>query len=1228
MLVPSAFLPLLGRFFLVFAITFGFSVASAETIINAGHDGDFYHNADELHTRLSNPETDHPGLTLLTPTRGAVSYVTAGRVIGNASLAYHHPWTGSSNLVSIMRYWFMNSQSYANVAYNQYRGNNAYWYPEHRDHDARDNHHAMTPCVTNSQGSSGSEMDEVKKFLWTLAAFQSDTKQTLSDNGLLMPTVQMIMRRTRVADDAEYLTGKAHQNAYNNYSNADAMKLMAAAMPADSVPPMVQLDVIDDTFTGVRGKDILQYSTNQRLYETPVSVSRLWKNLNYTNKIILSAENSFDINGRSLSYHWSIIRGDPAHVRITPQNAEGSVVEIEIDYHPETVIEGTTIKTNVVSVGAFVHNGVYYSAPGFVTSYTMPSEVRNYDQASGRLLDVSYIDRTAQELMPNINGYPQGWEKDVFHYDGDGKLSGWTRTDQGADYEFTPEGYQVITSDGDGKPELVQEVSYSTDWSGTLPRSKWVLSGEPFLYESGGKDTEDPSTPTNLLASSLTKDSFRLSWDASSDNIAVAGYRLDVALDNQFNTLLDNYRNLDLGGITTKIILGLNPSTQYFARVRAYDHSGNISDYSATLSTTTSDGASEDDDKDGVLNGSDCAPLDASRWRNKAYPDEDQDGIRENAVLITFVCFGSTLPAKATLSENGPDNCPTMQNGDQKDFDKDKIGDVCDDNRDGDARKNSEDCAPLDPDAWRTIAYLDADKDGVRETSKEQSVACYGQSPAQGFTSTENGPDNCPKTANSSQQDSDGDGIGDACDVPDPEPRKDPLTITGVWNGYQEQINVVECSSGSSESMVMTLSVIDSQTNLVGERSIELAGYGTTHSILNDYEIVNLYGTYAVSLEATEDAARLVRCRTLFYRHAVENDERQLEYVYAIPAGGLLSGTSSGLYNSMNPEGPDGLPVFNWLSVFNPGDKPLSASVEVYTHDGDLDAERSYRIENLARGDRQDSALGHPAGKTTGMYRIVPDDPEQLYGAFLNRYSRRDAQTFNFAFSLLAKKGLNDSGPVSASTMGPALNWGEIANLSSAEAEVEIEVFSREKVKLFSETRRIVAGAQYHLFLNEHLGEWAVGYFRVRVLSGGSNEGTLLVQSLYYGYAPAQAGRIAWSYASQASSSASSDVRGLAVPINTFYQAANWLKLFNPTEEEVEVGISIYAMNGDEISSRNDRITLVGSADIALHEEVGPNFAGMVRLESALSIQAEVLRVLPLKEAGSTETGYITNIVP
>ena len=92
-------------------------------------------------------------------------------------------------------------------------------------------------------------------------------------------------------------------------------------------------------------------------------------------------------------------------------------------------------------------------------------------------------------------------------------------------------------------------------------------------------DTQAPSVPTGLAASAITTSSFTLSWNASTDNVAVTGY------DVYNGALKVNTSNITA---TTFNITGLSPNTSYSMTVRARDAAGNES-VSTSLSVTTND---------------------------------------------------------------------------------------------------------------------------------------------------------------------------------------------------------------------------------------------------------------------------------------------------------------------------------------------------------------------------------------------------------------------------------------------------------------------------------------------------------------------------------------------------------------------------------------------------------------------------------------------------------------
>jgi chitodextrinase len=89
-------------------------------------------------------------------------------------------------------------------------------------------------------------------------------------------------------------------------------------------------------------------------------------------------------------------------------------------------------------------------------------------------------------------------------------------------------------------------------------------------------DTTAPSVPTGLASSNITTTGFRVSWNASTDNVGVTGYNV--------------YRNGTYIGTTTGTFFnftGLTKITSYNITVLAFDAAKNRSAQSAALAVKT-----------------------------------------------------------------------------------------------------------------------------------------------------------------------------------------------------------------------------------------------------------------------------------------------------------------------------------------------------------------------------------------------------------------------------------------------------------------------------------------------------------------------------------------------------------------------------------------------------------------------------------------------------------------
>jgi uncharacterized protein (TIGR02145 family) len=93
-----------------------------------------------------------------------------------------------------------------------------------------------------------------------------------------------------------------------------------------------------------------------------------------------------------------------------------------------------------------------------------------------------------------------------------------------------------------------------------------------------------PWAPEALPATDITPLTFMANWEASN---GADGYKLDVATDIAFTSYVAGYQNKDVGNVVSHIISGLNPFTNYYYRLRAYNDI-DISLNSNVITTKTS----------------------------------------------------------------------------------------------------------------------------------------------------------------------------------------------------------------------------------------------------------------------------------------------------------------------------------------------------------------------------------------------------------------------------------------------------------------------------------------------------------------------------------------------------------------------------------------------------------------------------------------------------------------
>jgi len=206
----------------------------------------------------------------------------------------------------------------------------------------------------------------------------------------------------------------------------------------------------------------------------------------------------------------------------------------------------------------------------------------------------------------------------------------------------------------------------------------------------------------------------------------------------------------------------------------------------------------DDADGDGVSDASDNCPFVA----NRDQADSDGDGVGD----ACDNCVNTPNPDQSDINGNGQgdacdpdidgdgvpnaqDNCPTVPNKNQANHSSTTMGDACNPDIDGDGIPNAKDNCPLIANPDQTLpadasgCTTDLDGDNVADQYDNcQDVknpdqkdtdgdglgdACDPDMDNDGIPNVDaagNPKDNCPLVANPDQLDSDNDGIGDACD--------------------------------------------------------------------------------------------------------------------------------------------------------------------------------------------------------------------------------------------------------------------------------------------------------------------------------------------------------------------------------------------------------------------------------------------------------------------------------
>ncbi len=232
---------------------------------------------------------------------------------------------------------------------------------------------------------------------------------------------------------------------------------------------------------------------------------------------------------------------------IVQADTTGDTVNIDI---PQATLPNTDVVVN--------------GAPEYSSTMPVTNALLTFtDGSNGGVADMM-IDATKLELAITNPGV--GVHSGIFNFpDAAG----------GAIVTFTDTGDDVVIS---GQAHSIWKKEFP---AGTITLGGNEGAGNSSMYtvkivgQGNDVDTIQPSTPTSLKAKSSTN-KMDLSWNASTDNVGVTGYRI----------YRDGIQVADVSSITYQDT-GLSKNTTYVYTVSAYDTAGNESSQSAPLVSDT-----------------------------------------------------------------------------------------------------------------------------------------------------------------------------------------------------------------------------------------------------------------------------------------------------------------------------------------------------------------------------------------------------------------------------------------------------------------------------------------------------------------------------------------------------------------------------------------------------------------------------------------------------------------
>ena len=117
------------------------------------------------------------------------------------------------------------------------------------------------------------------------------------------------------------------------------------------------------------------------------------------------------------------------------------------------------MQSSRADIALVADDGLFFSPPAFFTCFFLNNEVRRYSE-DRRIISVDYAAAAENYVDPQIS-LRKDW-RDLYSYNADGSVSGWTRLRNGQDpVAYTADGERIVKLAADGKPLETAKPKYT-----------------------------------------------------------------------------------------------------------------------------------------------------------------------------------------------------------------------------------------------------------------------------------------------------------------------------------------------------------------------------------------------------------------------------------------------------------------------------------------------------------------------------------------------------------------------------------------------------------------------------------------------------------------------------------------------------------------------------------------------------------------------------------------------